>query len=197
MHRRAFCKALAAAPVLATPALLRSAFADEVSSIVLVSQHGLPYLPLMVMDTLKLIEKHAGKARHDVAQAGIQDLGRHAVADRRAFERANEFRRHRRAGPCDALGQDRRHGKRGAGALGGAVDAVHAGDQPRDQDDQGFHRQGQDRDTGGEGVEPGDLPADGGGEGVGQDQYARLDPFTITRLASGGRHVGDLEGNRN
>ena len=54
-------KALAAAPVLATPALLRSAFAEEVSSVVLVSQHGLPYLPLMVMDTLKLTE-HAGKA---------------------------------------------------------------------------------------------------------------------------------------
>ena len=61
IHRRAFCKALAATSVLATPALLRSAFADEVSSIVLVSQHGLPYLPLMVMDTHKLIEKHAGK----------------------------------------------------------------------------------------------------------------------------------------
>ena len=61
IHRRAFCKALVAAPALATPMLMRSAFADEVSSIVLVSQHGLPYLPLMVMDTHKLIEKHAGK----------------------------------------------------------------------------------------------------------------------------------------
>jgi len=62
MHRRDFCKALATAPaVLATPAVLRSAFADEVSSIVLISQHGLPYLPMMVMDTLKLIDKHAGK----------------------------------------------------------------------------------------------------------------------------------------
>jgi NitT/TauT family transport system substrate-binding protein len=62
IHRRAFCKALATTPaVLATPALLRSAFADEVSSIVLVSQHGLPYLPLMVMDEFKLVEKHAGK----------------------------------------------------------------------------------------------------------------------------------------
>ena len=74
MHRRAFCKALAAAPVaLATPVLMRSAFADEVSSIVLVSQHGLPYLPLMVMDEFKLVEKHAGQARRRLAQAGIQD----------------------------------------------------------------------------------------------------------------------------
>jgi NitT/TauT family transport system substrate-binding protein len=62
IHRRALCEALAAAPLLATPGLLRSAFAEEVSSVVLVSQHGLPYLPLMVMDTLKLVEKHAGKA---------------------------------------------------------------------------------------------------------------------------------------
>ena len=41
--------------------LMRSAFADEVSSIVLVSQHGLPYLPLMVTDAHKLVEKHAAK----------------------------------------------------------------------------------------------------------------------------------------
>jgi len=61
IHRRAFCKVLAVAPALATPMLMRSAFADEVSSIVLVSQHGLPYLPLMVMDTHKLVEKHAAK----------------------------------------------------------------------------------------------------------------------------------------
>jgi NitT/TauT family transport system substrate-binding protein len=60
LHRRAFCQALATAP-MAAPMLMRSAFADEVSSIVMVSQHGLPYLPLMVMDTLRLVEKHAGK----------------------------------------------------------------------------------------------------------------------------------------
>ena len=41
--------------------LMRSSFADEVSSIVIVSQHGLPYLPLMVMDALQLVQKHAEK----------------------------------------------------------------------------------------------------------------------------------------
>ena len=62
LHRREFCKALAVAPaMLAAPMLVRSAFADEVSSIVLVSQHGLPYLPMMVMDTLRLVQKHAGR----------------------------------------------------------------------------------------------------------------------------------------
>jgi len=54
MRRREFCLGLAAMPALA-----RSAFADEVSTITLISQHGLPYLPLMVMENLKLAEKHA------------------------------------------------------------------------------------------------------------------------------------------
>jgi NitT/TauT family transport system substrate-binding protein len=62
LHRRGFCKALSAAPLaMASPMLMRSSFADEVSSIVIVSQHGLPYLPLMVMDTLALVQKHAGQ----------------------------------------------------------------------------------------------------------------------------------------
>jgi ABC-type nitrate/sulfonate/bicarbonate transport system substrate-binding protein len=68
VHRRGFCKALAASPVaMASPALMRSSFADEVSSIVIVSQHGLPYLPLMVMDTLALVQKRA-------SQLGIASL---------------------------------------------------------------------------------------------------------------------------
>jgi NitT/TauT family transport system substrate-binding protein len=53
---------MAATPAaLAMPGLLRSAFADEVSNVVLVSQYGLPYLPLMVMDELKLVQKHGEK----------------------------------------------------------------------------------------------------------------------------------------
>jgi len=54
MRRRDFCLGF-----VAMPALARSAFADEVSSITLISQHGLPYLPLMVMEEHKLVEKHA------------------------------------------------------------------------------------------------------------------------------------------
>ncbi len=73
MHRRAFCKALAA--TVAAPALMRSAFADEVSSIVIVSQHGLPYLPLMVMDALKLVEKYAGKAGLAAMKPDYKTLG--------------------------------------------------------------------------------------------------------------------------
>lgn len=62
MHRRTFCRRLLATPAfLATPALLRSAMAQEASTIVLGSQQGLPYLPLMVMEALKLVEKHAAR----------------------------------------------------------------------------------------------------------------------------------------
>ena len=76
IHRRSFCKAVAAAPViLAMPALRRSAFADEVSSIVLVSQHGLPYLPLMVMDEFKLVEKHAAKTGAATLKPNFKTLG--------------------------------------------------------------------------------------------------------------------------
>src|ERR1041385_3481162 len=56
MRRRDVCLGL-----VAMPALMRSAFADEVSSITLISQHGLPYLPLMMMEAQQLVEKHAAK----------------------------------------------------------------------------------------------------------------------------------------
>ncbi len=56
MRRRDFCLGL-----VAMPALARSAMAQEVSSITLISQHGLPYLPLMLMEEHKLIETHAEK----------------------------------------------------------------------------------------------------------------------------------------
>ena len=64
LHRRGFCKALAAAPVaLASPMLMRSSFADEVSSIVLISQRGLPYLPLTVMETLQLYREEFAESQ--------------------------------------------------------------------------------------------------------------------------------------
>jgi NitT/TauT family transport system substrate-binding protein len=76
LHRRDFCKALAIAPTaLAAPMLMRSAFADEVSSIVMVSQHGLPYLPMMVMEALKLVEKNAGKLGIAALKADYKTLG--------------------------------------------------------------------------------------------------------------------------
>src|ERR1700761_2068292 len=76
LHRRAFCKALAATPLaLASPMLMRSSFADEASSIVIVSQHGLPYLPLMVMDSLQLVQKHAGRLGIATLKPEYKSLG--------------------------------------------------------------------------------------------------------------------------
>src|SRR3954471_3476757 len=56
MRRRDLCLGL-----VAMPALTRSAFAQEVSSITLIKQHGLPYLPLMLMEEHRLVEKHAAR----------------------------------------------------------------------------------------------------------------------------------------
>src|SRR6185436_4246705 len=62
MRRREFCLGL-----VAMPALARSAFAQEVSTITLIKQHGLPYLSMMVMEEQRLVEKHA-------ARLGLPDL---------------------------------------------------------------------------------------------------------------------------
>jgi NitT/TauT family transport system substrate-binding protein len=54
MRRREFCLGL-----VAMPALARSAMAQEVATITLIKQHGLPYLPLMLMEEHRLVERHA------------------------------------------------------------------------------------------------------------------------------------------
>jgi NitT/TauT family transport system substrate-binding protein len=68
MRRRDFTWALAggAATALAFPTLIRPA-AAEVTAIRFGKQYGLPYLPLMVMERQRLVEKHA-------AQQGIAAL---------------------------------------------------------------------------------------------------------------------------
>src|SRR5256714_3030985 len=70
MRRRDVCLGL-----LAMPALARSAFADEVSTITLISQHGLPYLPLMLMEDGKLVEKHAARLGLPALKAEYRRLG--------------------------------------------------------------------------------------------------------------------------
>ena len=76
MHRRTFCKTvLAATGLLAAPAIRQSSLAQEVSTIILLMQHGLPYLPQMVMNELKLVEKHAAKAGLPSITAEYRHLG--------------------------------------------------------------------------------------------------------------------------
>ncbi len=55
MRRRDFCLGL-----VAMPAVIRPAAAQE--TIVFGKQYGLPYLPLMVMEHYRLVEKHAARA---------------------------------------------------------------------------------------------------------------------------------------
>ena len=64
LRRREFCLGLA---LLLGPALAGPASAQDVKTVTLVSQHGLPYLPLMVMEEKRLVETHAERL-------GIPDL---------------------------------------------------------------------------------------------------------------------------
>jgi len=70
MRRREFCAGL-----IATPALMRSACADEVSMVTIIGQHGLPYLPLMLMRDQKLVEKHAARTGVPNLTADYRTLG--------------------------------------------------------------------------------------------------------------------------
>jgi NitT/TauT family transport system substrate-binding protein len=70
MRRREFCLGL-----VAMPALARSAFADEAATITLISQHGLPYLPLMLMEEQKLVEKHAARLGLAALKTEYRTLG--------------------------------------------------------------------------------------------------------------------------
>src|SRR5450631_2562106 len=69
MNRREFVTGLVALPALVRPA------AAEVSSIVLGKQYGLPFLPQMVMEDQKLIEKHAARLGVATLNVGWQTMG--------------------------------------------------------------------------------------------------------------------------
>ena len=56
MRRREFCLG-----VVAMPALAGSGVAQEATTIIFGKQYGLPYLPLMVMEEHKLVEKYAAR----------------------------------------------------------------------------------------------------------------------------------------
>ncbi len=69
MNRREFVTALVALPALVRPA------AAEVTSIKLGKQYGLPFLPQMVMEDHKLIEKHAERLGVSGLSVGWQTMG--------------------------------------------------------------------------------------------------------------------------
>src|SRR4051812_12472478 len=57
------------------PALARSAFADEAAAITLIKQHGLPYLPLMLMEEHRLVEKQAARLGISALKTDYRTLG--------------------------------------------------------------------------------------------------------------------------
>jgi len=69
VNRRAFVSGVVALPALVRPA------AAEVSSIKLGKQYGLPFLPQMVMEDQKLIERHAEKLGVRKLEVGWQTMG--------------------------------------------------------------------------------------------------------------------------
>jgi len=61
--------------LLATPAISRMSLAQEITQITIVNQYGLPYLPVMVMNTLKLVETAAQKAGLPNLKVDYRTLG--------------------------------------------------------------------------------------------------------------------------
>ena len=130
-------------------------------------QYGLGYLQMMVMEDMKLVEKHT-KA------AGLGDVTGELVhvPVQRRHERRPALRQ---PGLCVAgderpghhLGQDEGHAGRGEGRSGLQLPAASAG-HPRSQrqDRRGLHREAQDRRPGGPRLQPGHPAPDGGGQAV-------------------------------
>src|SRR3978361_2520382 len=61
--------------LLATPAISRMSLAQEVTQITIFNQYGLPYLPVMVMNTLKLVETAAQKTGLPNLKVDYRTLG--------------------------------------------------------------------------------------------------------------------------
>src|ERR1700709_1031448 len=61
--------------LLATTAISRMSLGQELTQIQIVNQYGLPYLPVMVMNTLKLVETAAQKTGLSNLKVDYRTLG--------------------------------------------------------------------------------------------------------------------------
>ena len=151
--------------LLGALALLSPRLAAELAEINVAQQYGISYLPLMVMEEQKLIEKHA-KAAGRRRQGRLGEVRRRQRDERRAAVEQPAVRLGRRRAADHAVGEDQGQSRR-EGGVGDQFDAAlsqHA--QSDREDDQGLHREGQDRAAGGQGVDPGGDAADGRREGL-------------------------------
>ena len=102
MNRREFVTALVALPALVRPA------AAEVTSIKLGKQYGLPFLPQMVMEDHKLIEKHAERLGVSGLSVGWQTMGGPGALNDGLLSGRDSIRQRRVAFARHAVGQDLR-----------------------------------------------------------------------------------------
>ena len=128
-------------------------------------QYGISYLPLMLMEEQKLIEKHAKAAGVDVKVGWAKFAGGNVMNDA-LLSNSLQFASGG-VGPLVTLWARTQGQSRREGGVGDQLDAAlpqHA--QSERQDDQGLHREGQDRAAGGQGVDPGRHAADGRRKGL-------------------------------
>ena len=153
--------------------------AAEIAEINVAQQYGIGYLPLMVMEEQKLIEKHAKAAGVDVKVNWAKFAGGNVMND--ALLSGSLQFASGGVGPLVTLWARTKGNLDVKGVGGDQLDAAlpqHA--QSERQVDQGLHRQGPDRAAGGQGVDPGRDAADGGREGVRRRAAEQLDPLTVS-----------------
>ena len=135
------------------------------SEINVAQQYGIGYLPLMLMEEQKLIEKHAKAAGVDVKVDWAKFAGGNVMNDA-LLSNSLQFASGG-VGPFVTLwAQTRGNLDVKAVAAINSMPLYLNTRNPERQDDQGLHRQGQDRAAGGQGVDPGGDAADGRRKGV-------------------------------
>ncbi len=137
----------------------------EMAEINVAQQYGISYLPLMIMEDQKLIEKHA-KAAGRRRQGRLGEVRGRQRDERRAAVQQPAVRVGRRRAAAHAVVAHQRQPRREGGRRHQLDAALPQHAQPERQVAQGLHGQGQDRAARGQGVDPGGDAADGGGEGV-------------------------------
>ena len=137
----------------------------EVSEISVAQQYGVSFLPLMVMERDKLVEKHARAEGLGEIKVNWVSVAGPSVMNDGVISGAIQFIAV--GAPSLITLWDKTKGNvqvKGMSAMT-TYPALPQRAQPGREIDQGLHRQGQDRGAVGQGIDAGDHAADGGGQG--------------------------------
>ena len=139
-------------------------------------QYGVSFLPLMVMERDKLVEKHAKAAGLGDIKVNWVSVAGPSVMNDGVISGAIQFIAV--GAPSLITLWDKTKGNvAGQGHVGDDhVPALPHRAQPGREVDQGLHREGQDRGAVGQGLDPGDHAADGGGEALRRRQLRQVRP---------------------